>query len=119
MRERKANNPLSNAFSRSTRLRTGNVSRLLHGDFTKTIQDGTMTLVITVTKVETGNVHSSIHELCDVLLAPAGRSNGANNLGTTVLVVSGSLLDHIQGDETSCQNRDIGSIGNHIAMLLR
>ena len=49
---------------------TSNVTWLFRSDFTQTIQHGTVSLVITMWKVETSHIHTSIHENANVLLVP-------------------------------------------------
>ena len=52
-------------------------------------------LVVAVREVEAGNVHAGINQLAEALLGPAGRPEGANDLGLAdrVLLGAGDILE--------------------------
>jgi hypothetical protein len=71
-----------------------------------------MSRMITVRKVETGDIHTGIHEFREVFFTPTARTNRTEDLGPTVFG-DGWLFDHIQGDETTCECRDVRRVRNH------
>ena len=57
---------------------------LILGSFSHAIQAGLVSLVITVTEVESSNVHTGIDEGLDGGDIPTGGSHGTDNLGLAV-----------------------------------
>jgi hypothetical protein len=71
-----------------------------------------MSRMITVRKVETGDIHTGIHEFREAFFTPTARTNRTEDLGSTVFG-DGRPFDHIQGDETTCECGNVCGIGNH------
>jgi hypothetical protein len=80
--------------------RTSNISRLFRCNFTKAIEDSSMSLVVSMREVESGYIHSSVHQLGNSFFRPAGRTNGTDNLGPTIFGNCWAL-DHVKRDETT------------------
>ena len=61
-------------------------------------------LMVSMRKVEPSDIHAGIHQGGQTLLGPAGRADGANDLGPTAKVLSAQdvivelLLDVFEGD---------------------
>ena len=81
---------------------TRNVSTLGNGSSTEAIQHGTVSLVVPMGEVETSSVHAGVHQLSQVLWAPRGGPDGANDLGAAFLGLR-SGFHHVQIDETARQ----------------
>lgn len=72
-----------------------------------------MALVVAVREVKAGHVHAGVEHDFEVLNTPASRTQSADNLGATGLLVGGAL-HHIKGDEAAGKSRNIGCIGDHL-----
>ena len=72
------------------------LSGVLHG-LAKTIQAGLVAGVVTVRKVESGGVKTGMDQLLQLFDFPAGRSEGAKDLGGTILDIS-LVEDHVAID---------------------
>jgi hypothetical protein len=92
--------------------RTSNISRLFASHLSKALQDCSMSRMITVRKVETGDIHTGIHELSEAFLTPTAWTNRTEDLGSAIFR-DGWPFDHIQGDETTCERGNVCGIGNH------
>ena len=95
----------------STEERT-DIATLLGGYFAQTIQDGPMSFMITVRKVETRYIHTSIHQGRQSFFRPTGRSNRTDNLGTTGFHIGGSF-DRFQVDKGTGEGRNFARVGDH------
>ena len=82
-------------LERRTHIQLTNVPAFALRHFSQTLQHFVMPLLTTVRKVETGHVHSSIHERPEAFVRPAGGPHGANNLGATFGHVGGPA-DRVQ-----------------------
>ena len=68
--------------------------------------------MIAMRKVEASSVHSGIHHSLKLGNLPAGGSQGADNLGATILL-DGGATNHAKSDETSCKSWDVGGVRDH------
>ena len=68
--------------------------------------------MIAMTEVEAGNVHTGIHELLELGDLPAGRTDGANDLGAAI-EEGGGLLDGLKLDEAAGQGGYFGCVADH------
>ena len=86
------------------KMKRTNMNTLVAGGLPKTVEAGLVSLVISVGKVEPGNVHAGIHQRGQALFGPARRADCANNFSTTTEVRSAEdvvvqfLLDVFEGD---------------------
>ena len=73
--------------------------------------------MIAMTEVEAGNVHTGIHELFELGDLPAGRTDGANDLGAAI-EEGGGLLDGLKLDEAAGQGGHFGCVADHFYFAL-
>jgi hypothetical protein len=92
-------------------VRTGNVPRFRGGDLSETFEDLSVSFVIAVAEIESCHIHPGIHEFAQILLTPRGRPDRAHDLGTSVQGVD-RCRHHVEGDETTRQQGDVGGVGN-------
>ena len=67
------------------KLKLTDVSVLVLGSLPQTIKTCLVSLMVTVTEVETSNIHTGLDQLLQLRHFPACRSECANDLGTTIL----------------------------------
>lgn len=94
---------------------TGDVPTLEGSSLTQSIQHSAVSLVIPVGKVEAGNVHASVHQLSQILWAPRGRPDGANDFGAALLSQR-RFFHHVKSDKAARQHGHFGSVGDHDAV---
>lgn len=70
-----------------------------------------MPRMVTVRKVEAGHVHARLDESLQLGHIPAGRADGADDLGTTVERRC-LLLDRVEGDEASGEGGNFRGLGD-------
>ena len=97
----KKETPKNDSFSllriHSTAILTGYGSRVGSGHLSESIQSILVGFVVSMRKVESGNIHSGIHELGKALFRPTGRADRADDLGPAVQGVE-RLLDDAEFD---------------------
>ena len=90
----------------------GYVLLLVLGGRSETLQDGTVTGVVTVRKVEAGTVHTGVQQSLQIGNTPARRADGADNLGATETQVGFLLDDGRQVEHATGKGWNSGRIGN-------
>jgi len=89
------------------------LSGVLHG-LTETVQAGLVSGVVTVGKVESGNVETAFDQRLQLFDFPASRSKGAEDLGGTL--VDGLLVqDSVEFDVSTGELR---SFGVHLVVVV-
>lgn len=73
------------------------MSILILGSLPNSIQACLMPLMITMTKVKPGHIHTSINQLLEGRNIPAGRAHGTDNFGFTGGDI-GCFFDTLEGD---------------------
>jgi hypothetical protein len=102
----------SSCSTSATRLLTAILILVLRGS-TESLQAGTVALVVAVREVETSHIHTSVKHDFEVLNIPASRTQSADDLGATGLLVCGTL-HHVKSNEAAGKSRNIGCIGDHL-----
>jgi hypothetical protein len=94
---------------------TSNVTRLFSGHFTETLETSTMSLVISVRKVEARHVHTGIHKDTDAFFGPASRTHRADDFRTTAF--GGRLAcDHVERNQIAMELGNGTCIGKHLGV---
>lgn len=90
----------------------GNVARFERRHLAQSIEDGAVSFVIAVGKVESRHVHAGVHEGGNALFRPTRRTHGADNFGAAILDLRLGF-DILECDVTTVKSRDRCCIGNH------
>jgi hypothetical protein len=89
-----------------------NIFRFVLCRRSNTFQDSSVSLVISMRKVETGHIHTGINQSFELFLLPTGRPNSTNNLGVAQARVLGFVSDHGHVNGPARKQGDITSIGD-------
>lgn len=88
-----------------------NVPFLIFGRQSDSFQCRRMGRMIAVAEVESCHIHARFDEGFQLVHVPTRRTHCANNFGPSECGV-GTILDHVEGDETTTQRGDLRRLRN-------